>query len=105
MKNKYLAAIAALSLSASAFAANDGAMLFKNNNCTQCHAAAGKSLGPALADISARYKGDKGAQPTLEAKVRSGGAGSFGKIPMVKTPPTVSDGDIRIMVKWILEQK
>lgn len=105
MKIQYIAAISALSLATGAFAANDGATLFKNNNCIQCHAAASKAVGPSLAEIAAKYRNDKSAQSTLEAKVRSGGAGSFGKIPMVKTPPTVSDSDIKTMVKWVLDQK
>jgi len=105
MKIRYLALTAALSVSATAFAAGDGAALFKQNNCGACHAAAGKSLGPALADIAAKYEGDKGAQARLEAKTRSGGAGSFGAMPMPATARSVSDGDIKAMVSWILGQK
>jgi len=105
MEIRYLALTAALSFSATAFAAGDGAALFKLKNCSVCHAATGKSLGPALADIAAKYKGDKGAQARLEAKVRNGGAGSFGAMPMPATPRSVSDGDIKIMVAWSLGQK
>jgi cytochrome c len=105
MKIRYLATAAALSVSTAAFAAGDGAALFKQGNCGACHAAAGKSVGPSLADIAAKYKGDKGAQAKLEAKVRNGGAGSFGAMPMPATPKTVSDGDIKAMVAWMLSQK
>lgn len=105
MKIRYLAITAALFVSTAAFAAGDGAALFKQNNCSACHAATGKSVGPALADIAAKYKGDKGAQAKLESKMRSGGAGSFGSMPMPPTPKTVSDADIKSMVAWILNQK
>jgi cytochrome c len=105
MKIRYLAVIAALSVSTAAFAAGDGEMLFKQNNCGACHAVSGKSVGPALTDIAAKYKGDKGAQARLEAKVRNGGAGSFGQMPMPATARSISDGDIKTMVAWVLSQK
>src|SRR5574340_63183 len=105
MKIRYLATAAALSFSTAAFAAGDGAALFKQDNCGACHAAAGKSVGPSLADIAAKYKGDKGAQARLEAKVRNGGAGSFGQMPMPATARSISDGDVKTMVAWVLSQK
>ncbi len=105
MKIRYLATAALLSVSTAAFAAGDGAALFQKNNCGACHAAASKSVGPSLAEIAAKYKGDKSAQARLEAKVRNGGSGSFGAMPMPPTPKTVSDGDIKITVAWIMSQK
>lgn len=106
MKVRYLIAMtAALSVSTAAFAADNGEALFKKNNCSACHDAAKTTVGPALAAIAAKYKGDKGAQATLEAKVRSGGKGSFGAMPMPPTASTVSDGDIKTMVGWVLNRK
>jgi cytochrome c len=106
MKIRYLFAMTAvLSVSATAFAADDGEALFKKNNCAACHAVAKKTVGPSLVDIAAKYKADKGAQATLEAKVRSGGKGSFGAMPMPPTANSVSDGDIKTMVAWVLSQK
>lgn len=106
MKVRYLIVMtAALSVSTAAFAADNGEALFKKNNCGMCHTVASKAVGPALSDITAKYKGDKGAQATLEAKVRSGGKGSFGAMPMPPTASTVSDGDIKTMVAWILSRK
>ncbi|HEU0283488.1 MAG TPA: c-type cytochrome [Gallionella sp.] len=105
MKVHYLALTAALSVPATAFAAGDGEAMFKQNNCGACHAAASKSVGPALVDIAVKYKGDKGAQAKLEAKVRNGGAGSFGTMPMPATARSISDGDIKTMVTWVLSQK
>ncbi len=105
MKILYLAVTAALSVSATAFAASDGEALFKQNNCAACHAAANKSVGPSLKDIAAKYAGDKGAQAKLETKVRNGGVGSFGTMPMPATAKSVSDGDIKTMVAWTLSQK
>jgi cytochrome c len=105
MNISHLAAAFALTVSTAAFAADDGAALFQRHNCGACHAAAGKSVGPSLADIAARYQGDKGAQAKLEAKVRRGGAGAFGAIPMPVTARSVSDADISTMAAWVLGRK
>jgi len=105
MKIHYLAAAAALSFSTVVYAAGDGAALFEQNNCGACHGVANKSVGPSLKDIAAKYKGDKGAQAKLEAKVRSGGAGTFGTMPMPATSKAVSDAEIKTMVTWMLAQK
>lgn len=104
MKIPFLAA-AVLSVSSAASAAGDGAALFQQHHCGACHAAANKSVGPSLADIAAKYRGDKGAQTRLEAKVRNGGAGSFGAMPMPATARSVSDGDIKTLVAWVLNRK
>lgn len=105
MDIRYFVMIAALSSSAAAFAAGDGEVLFNKNNCSACHVIDGKSLGPSVAAIAAQYKAEKGAQARLEAKVRKGGAGSFGAMPMPATANSVSDGEIKIMVTWMLDRK
>ena len=105
MKARYLIAIAAsLSFSAPAFAASDAETQFTQANCGMCHAAASESLGPSLKAIAAKHKGNKDAQAQLEKKVRSGGSGTFGTMPMPATPKSVSDESIKTIVKWILSQ-
>jgi cytochrome c len=102
MKVRYIVMLAAsLMISGSVFA-DDTAALFKKNNCTTCHNPDKKTVGPALKDIAAKYKGDAGAQAKLEAKVRKGGAGSFGTMAMPAVPAAVSDADIKTLVSWVL---
>ncbi len=106
MKIRYLIAMtAALAVSTAAFAADDGEALFKKSSCTSCHSVAKKSVGPALKDVAAKYKDDKTAQAKLETKVRNGGSGSFGSMPMPATAKSVSDSDIKTIVSWVLTQK
>jgi len=108
MKVRLLIAITAtLCISAPAFSADEGETLFNNSGCGSCHASAKAGIGPALKDIAAKYSGDKKAQSTLEKKVRSGGSGSFPNMPMPMpaTAASVSDANIKAMVKWILSQK
>ena len=77
------------------------AALFKNENCSACHAPNAKLVGPSIADIAAKYKGQSGAQEKLMAKVKNGGSGVWGAIPM---PPQsqLSDEDRAILVRWVL---
>ncbi len=74
--------------------------LAQRHNCLSCHSVDKKMVGPAFRDVSRKYRGQS-VQETLVAKVKEGGAGNFGPIPM---PPNagVSDADIQKLVKWIL---
>lgn len=79
----------------------DGLALAQKNNCMACHQVETKVVGPAYKDVSAKYKGDASAADKLAAKVKAGGAGVWGQIPM---PPnaTVPDAEIKEIVAWIL---
>lgn len=106
MKVCYLIVLtAALSISTTAFAADAGEALFNKSGCNICHTVNKKSMGPALTEIAAKYAGDSTAQAKLVQKVRSGGSGSFGKMPMPATSEKVSDGSIKAIVGWALTQK
>jgi cytochrome c len=104
MKFRYLIALSvALSISATVFASDDAETLFKKSGCAACHKIDGKSVGPSYKDVAAKYKDDKAAHAKLEAKIRSGGKGSFGSMPM--PPQKISDADIKTLVTWVLSQK
>ena len=78
--------------------------LAKKNACTACHAIDKKLVGPAYKEVAAKYKGDKGAEAKLAEKVKKGGTGVWGQVPM---PPNtnVKDEDVKTLVKWILSLK
>ena len=61
-----------------------------------------KSLGPAFKDVAAKYKGDKTAEAKMVAKVKAGGSGVWGPMPMPANSPQVKDEDIKLIVQWIL---
>ncbi|MFZ5503235.1 MAG: c-type cytochrome [Pseudomonadota bacterium] len=108
MKARHFAVLTAglpLILANISLAADAGEALFKQHNCSMCHAPASKSLGPSLKEIAAKYAGDKQAPAKLETKVRNGGNGVFGTMPMPATAKSVSDADIKAMVTWILGHK
>ena len=78
--------------------------LASKSGCLACHAVDKKIVGPSYKDVAAKYKGDKGAQARLEKKVKEGGVGVWGQVPM---PPNsaVSDKDIHTLVTWVLSLK
>jgi cytochrome c len=78
--------------------------LMKKDGCSACHAVDKKIVGPAYAEVAAKYKGDKDAAAKLVKKVKEGGSGVWGPVPM---PPnaTVPEADIKNLVDWILSLK
>jgi cytochrome c len=75
--------------------------LAKKSNCLACHAVDKKLVGPAYQEIAKKYAGQKDAEAKLADKVKKGGKGVWGEVPM---PPNanVKDADIQTLVKWIL---
>jgi len=98
-----LAALAAALSAAPALAADELALATKSA-CTACHAVDKKLVGPAYKDVAAKYKGNAKAQAMLEEKVKKGGVGVWGQVPM---PPnsSVKDEDIHKLVAWVLSIK
>lgn len=95
-------AAAALMMAGTANAAAvDAQALAQKSACLACHSVDKKLVGPAYKDVAKKYKGDKTAEAKLIEKVKKGGSGVWGPVPM---PPnaTVKDEDIKTLVKWIL---
>jgi len=77
------------------------AELAKSKNCMACHAVASKVVGPAYKDIAGRYAGQSEAEDKLVQKIRKGGSGVWGAVPMPSNPQ-VSEAEARILAKWVL---
>lgn len=78
-----------------------GQLVANANACMGCHAVDRKLVGPSFQQIAAKYKGDAQAQAKLARKVKEGGSGVWGMIPM-PAHQTMSDADIRTVVDWVL---
>jgi cytochrome c5 len=78
--------------------------MMQRDGCAACHAVDKKILGPSYQDVAAKYRSDKDAPSKLAQKVKAGGSGVWGAVPM---PPNaqVSDVDISALVSWILTLK
>jgi cytochrome c551/c552 len=78
--------------------------LLQKFGCLACHAVDKKVIGPSYKEVAAKYAGDKNALDALAKKVKAGGQGVWGQIPMAPNPQ-VPDADLQAMVKYILAQK
>ena len=98
------ALLALIALSPAAAIAQTGEELIKKHGCIACHAIDKKVIGPAYVEVAAKYKGDPKAPALLAKKIKEGGSGVWGQVPM---PPNsqVSDADIKILVTYILSLK
>ena len=75
----------------------------KKARCVACHAVDQKRVGPAYKDVAAKYKGDAKAPGHLFDKVRAGGSGNWGQVPMMPHPvDKISDDDLKAVIHWIL---
>ena len=97
-------------ISGSAFAADvpvspvppaDAMNIAGKNACMGCHAIDRKIVGPSFQQIAAKYRGDAKAPVRLEAKVRDGGSGVWGVLPM-PSHRSMDSADIKKVVGWIL---
>lgn len=79
--------------------------LAKKYACVACHNIKGaKSVGPTYVDVAKKYAGQKDAEAKLAEKVKKGGTGVWGQVPMPPNP-SVPDADLRALVKWVLSVK
>ncbi|APV51125.1 cytochrome C [Betaproteobacteria bacterium GR16-43] len=74
--------------------------LAQGKTCTACHGIDKRALGPAFHEVAAKYRGQAGIEARLVEKVKQGGSGSWGAVPM--PPQDVSDAEARSLVQWIL---
>jgi cytochrome c len=83
--------------------ADSGLDMMKKARCNACHAVDKKMIGPAFQDVAAKYKGQADAPAKLFDKVRAGGSGNWGDIPMTPNgPDKISDDNLKAVIQWIL---
>lgn len=75
--------------------------LASTSGCMACHGVSNKIVGPGYNEVIAKYKGQADAETKLAQKVKAGGAGVWGAVPM-PPHPQLSDADATALVKWIL---
>ena len=100
MKTTLIALTALLALGAQAGPVDDA---MNKAGCMACHAKDKKILGPSFKEIAAKYKGQDAVAKLME-KVRKGGAGVYGPIPMAPNPPEkINDADLKAAIELILQ--
>ena len=99
MKRVVLALALAAAAALPAYAQEE---LAKKHNCFACHAVDKKLVGPSYKDVAAKYRSDPSAEAKLFDKVKKGGSGVWGQVPMPPNPQ-VSDADLKTMIAFILD--
>jgi len=77
--------------------------LLKKHNCVACHQVQAKVVGPSYKMVADKYRGQI-MTDKLAAKIRAGGTGVWGQIPMPPNPQ-VTEADAKALAKYILEIK
>jgi len=81
-------------------ATGDAKGLLAANACTACHGVTNKIVGPGFNEVVAKHKGRADLQAYLANKIKNGGSGVYGAIPM-PPQPQLSDADSQAIAKWI----
>jgi len=102
--NRVFAALAMLGFAIFSTSAMANMELAKQKNCLACHSVEKKIVGPAYKDVAKKYENDKEALNRLAKKVREGGVGVWGQIPMPANPQ-VNEAESLTLVKWVLSLK
>jgi cytochrome c len=80
-----------------------GEKLIKASDCASCHAVDARVVGPAYREVAEKYRGQPNAVQKLSQKIKQGGYGDWGQVPM-KSHPALTNAQLRQMVTWILSQ-
>ena len=78
--------------------------LLEEKACVGCHALDARVVGPSFREVAKKYAGDASAAERLVRKIRAGGQGAWGSVPMPPNPG-LSEADARALVDWVLAQK
>jgi cytochrome c len=104
MQFKHVAlAVAALMVSVSAQALDAAAAkaLASKSACLACHAVDRKMVGPSYKDVAAKHKGQADAVAKVAARIKSGGSGMYGPVPM-PAQPNLKDDELKLLAEWVL---
>lgn len=83
----------------------NGVLLVKKHGCVACHNANAALLGPSWIAVHKKYSangaGDVATISALENKIRLGGAGVWGAIPM-PAQAQLAQPELQVIVRWLL---
>jgi cytochrome c len=102
LKYTMLALVAAVSVqNVQAMDAAAAKALASKSACMSCHAVDRKLVGPSYKDVAAKHKGEAGAVDKVAARIKSGGSGMYGPIPM-PAQPNLKPDELKLLAQWIL---
>lgn len=74
--------------------------LIAQSGCAGCHGYDNRLLGPSFVEVAAKYAGQAQAVETLSDRIKNGGGGVWGQIPM-PPQPHVDAADARLIAEWL----
>ena len=75
--------------------------LLTRNACTACHATDSKVVGPSFREVGTKYQARGDAEAYLAKKIKEGGQGAWGGVPM-PAQPGLKDDEAKVLARWIL---
>jgi cytochrome c len=90
-----------MSAGAHAFDAAAAKALASKSACLACHAVDKKLVGPSYKDVAAKHQGQAGALEKVAARIKSGGSGVYGPVPM-PAQPNLKDDELKLLAAWVL---
>jgi len=75
--------------------------LLQKNVCVACHQIDAKLVGPSFRDVAARHAARADAQAFLAERIKRGGVGNWGPIPM--PPQSIGDAEARAIAAWLAD--
>jgi cytochrome c len=101
-KHIVLAASAVMvSVGAQAMDAAAAKALASKSACLACHAVDRKMVGPSYKDVAAKHQGQADAVAKVAARIKSGGSGMYGPVPM-PAQPNLKDDELKLLAEWVL---
>jgi len=102
LRSVALAAVALSSLStAHALDAAAAKALAGKSACLACHAVDRKMVGPSYKTVAAKHQGQPDALEKVAARIKSGGSGVYGPVPM-PAQPNLKDDELKLLAAWVL---
>jgi cytochrome c len=78
--------------------------LLATYGCTGCHAVDARMVGPSFREVARRFGSEAGGDDRVARRIREGGAGDWGSIPM-PPHPAINDAELRSLVAWVFAQR
>ena len=75
--------------------------LARQHTCMACHDMSNKIVGPSFQEVAAKYAGRADAVSVLAAKIKGGGTGGWGNVPM--PPQSLGEADAKVIAQWLAD--
>jgi cytochrome c len=86
-----------------AVAVKDMQAFAQQKGCFACHEINTRKVGPAFKEVAAKLAGKPGIEEHLAERIKKGGVGEWGNVPM--PPQNVTDQEAKDLAKWVLSLK